>query len=260
MKYIFLIFLHLSLLAGTKANIGYWQVLPDENLGSTVSQDSFNQIIKNIFAFYQLESAQKGRVLVVKTSDWNTSYFSAWANRETDGSFSINFWGGLARLPFMNDAAFTLTACHEIGHILGGKPMVKIPSLSHMSSEGQSDYFASTECMKKYDLKFGIEEAQNVDPFITSLCYDKFSDEKEFETCLKIAAAGISLSRNLSLLSGVDEAHADTPSHDIVKATIFDSYPSVQCRLDTFIAGALSEKRPACWYAPTDAEHIDKAR
>ncbi|EQC47116.1 hypothetical protein M900_0635 [Bacteriovorax sp. Seq25_V] len=246
--------------AATTAGIGYWQILPDEQRGSTVSKESFEKIIENTWRLYHVESAQKGRVLVVKTKDWNTSYFSAWANKESDGTFSINFWGGLARLPYMTDAAFVLTACHEIGHIIGGDPMIKNKYLSHMSSEGQSDYFASTECMRKYDVAYGLDEVDNVDPYITSRCYENFEEASDFETCLKIAVAGASLTRNLSLLNGDEEVHADTPSQNIVENTIFDSYPSVQCRLDTFIAGALNEERPACWFAATDAEHIDKAR
>lgn len=233
--------------------INFSQITTDEDYGSLVTEQSFYTTISKAYSLYFESAKNSGKNLIIKTLDWKTPYFSAWANKENDNTYSINFWGGLARLPYMTNAALALTACHEIGHILGGAPFIKIQSMSHMSSEGQADYFAAALCLKKYDRTFKLEIETETDPYITSRCYTKFSETSDFETCLKVAIAGVSLARALAFLSDFTGLDVSDPSSLEVSETLFNSYPDVQCRLDTFMAAALSspdaDLRPKCWFA-----------
>lgn len=246
-----------------KNKINFSSITPEEDYGSLVTEQSFYTVASRVYSLYASEAQKFNRKLIIKTLDWKTPYFSAWAAKESEGDevYSINFWGGLARLPHMTDAAFALTACHEVGHILGGKPYINISSLAHMTSEGQSDFFASALCLKKYDQIFKLPIETEVDPYLTSRCYEKFNESAELETCLKVGVAGISLARALAFLSNYSELDVAAPSKEEVSETLFNSYPSVQCRLDTFISGALSRfdesnplespdahLRPKCWF------------
>lgn len=241
--------------------ISFSQITPEEDYGSLVSEQSFYNIAAKVHSLYSGRAKAVGKNLIIKTLDWKVSYFSAWANKESSDTFSINFWGGMARLPYMTNSAFTLTVCHEIGHILGGEPFLKISSMAHMSAEGQADFFAAALCMKKYDLTFKLEIETEVDPYITSSCYEKFNLNSDFETCLKVAVAGVSLARALAFLSDFDGLDVSHPSEHEASETLFNSYPDIQCRLDTFVAGALSSfsidfdlissdahLRPKCWF------------
>jgi hypothetical protein len=124
-----------------------------------------------------------------------------------------------------------LLMCHELGHHLGGAPLVPRPNgkLSWMSAEGQADYFAGGECWekivkksleKKTSLKFDLEKAALEVTYLFSR--HRFED-------------------NFPVIG----------QHDtyVTFKTLYQ-HPTTQCRLDTFIAASISQERPRCWYAP----------
>lgn len=249
----------------SNAKINFSQITTDEDYGSLVSEESFYKIVANVYSLYAMTAKNSGRTMYIKTLDWKTPYFSAWAGQDNEASneslYHINFWGGLARLPYMTNAAFALVACHEVGHILGGEPRIKINAMHNMSSEGQSDYFAASHCLKNYAMRFELPLEVEVDPYITARCFEKFNDDKEnFEICLQVAQAGNSLAHSLAFLSDFEGLNISSPSENQVNETLFNSYPDVQCRLDTFMQAALSDfrsnfsdeipsgDRPACWF------------
>ena len=45
----------------------------------------------------------------------------------------------------LQDDAFTLGICHELGHLMGGHPFIK----KGLSTEQQADYFATHKCLKR---------------------------------------------------------------------------------------------------------------
>ena len=47
---------------------------------------------------------------------------------------------------------------------------------------------------------------------------------------------------------GYKHPRVDTPDDSVVEATNL-SYPTPQCRFDTYMAGLKGELRPRCWYA-----------
>ncbi|MFT6069692.1 MAG: hypothetical protein ACJAT2_001527 [Bacteriovoracaceae bacterium] len=232
-----------------------WAIEVDEDLGSEVTEESFYAIITKVFALYA--NNEMGRKLELGIVDWKVPYMSAWAF-ETDKAFTINFWGGFARIPGMTDRALALTVCHEIGHIIGGSPYHLPGSSQNMSAEGQSDFFAASTCMKKYISFYEIQdEVTALDAVAASRCFERFEKLIEREVCFEITKAAQDLASVFSFLNPEQGFSFETPSELIVPETLFNSYPTIQCRLDTFLAGALAatplpideELRPACWFA-----------
>lgn len=240
---------------GGKGNEKRWAIEVHEDLGSKVTEADFYEIIGKIYSLYQ--NNEMNRNLVVGIQDWKIPFFSAWAF-DTGEEFTINFWGGFARIPGMTRRAFALTACHEVGHVLGGAPYHTIRISKTMSAEGQADFFATAFCFKKYLETFGEEEvAVDLSPYALDKCRTKFSDERMREYCFSTAKAGQDLAAVLTFLKPLEVADYSSPSDHVVEETLFNSYPTIQCRLDTYLVGALADYplkenedslKPACWF------------
>lgn len=231
-----------------------WAIEVDEDLGSEVTKESFYEIIEKVYALYG--DNDLNRNLELGIVDWKVPYMSAWAF-ENDAAFTINFWGGFARIPGMTDRALALTVCHEIGHVLGGRPLHSNEQSKNMSAEGQADYFAASTCMKKYLKHYSIqEEVSGLSTVAASKCYEGFSEIIERNNCYEIAKSGQDLANVVSFLHSDQVFSYETPSNTVVLETLYDSYPSIQCRLDTYLIGALApyplpedkDYRPACWF------------
>lgn len=134
-----------------------------------------------------------------------------------DNELTIKVWGGMLKHQLINEETLLLLLCHEIGHFLGGPPTKAKGGWS--STEGQADYFSSLRCARDVGLDevSFYESAINLTRIYASVT---FSPEPRLEQC-------------------------DTT---IVVRTNF-GYPSVQCRLDTLIAGWRKELRPQCWFS-----------
>jgi hypothetical protein len=157
----------------------------------------------------------------------------------------ISFWGGLFRHEKMTTRAWAFSVCHEIGHILGGTPRVNLEGLEWGSSEGQADYYAAGKCLKIYFAK--IHEIHQID----------FPQEKWIKKEIIKTAEDFSDFINFEKIVENDFSSIFKKDLTKVEVTIFDDYPSNQCRIDTIIAGALCKnwpcltgrgKRPSCWY------------
>lgn len=134
---------------------------------------------------------------------------------------SIIVWGGMLSHPKLTPAALTLLLCHELGHFLGGPPLKSRNGWS--STEGQSDYFSTSECMKEIG----------------------DTDEAEF------IQAAIALTSIYAQVTGQSLPSPDRCEEREVVRTNY-GYPSAQCRLDTLIAGWRGEPRPSCWFTEID--------
>lgn len=129
---------------------------------------------------------------------------------------AISVWGGMMAHPEMNSSVMTLLLCHEIGHFLGGPPLKSRNGWS--STEGQADYYSTSHCIKK----LGMDGEAFID-------------------------GALRLTRIYA-----EVARQAPPTMDRCDTTIVQrinyGYPSVQCRLDTLVAGWNGEVRPRCWY------------
>lgn len=153
-----------------------------------------------------------------------------------------------------------LLLCHELGHHYGGYPFMD--EAAQLAAEGSADYFATRVCAPYL---FALEPLQlpAADPEAAARCADAG------ETCPRLLAAALSLADALAIHFGAAEGSvppyaelAGEPSlasanEDAfrVARTVGAHYPSVQCRLDTFVHGALCGlEHAATERAPAQAE------
>lgn len=128
----------------------------------------------------------------------------------------IEVMGGMVNHPQMNANAFKLLLCHEWGHFMGGAPFKARGGWS--STEGQADYYSGLICSKL----LGMDEASFIDG--------------------ALALTGI-----YALVTHELPPKLESCDQTRVQRINF-GYPSVQCRLDTIIAGWRNLPRPSCWY------------
>ncbi len=231
---------------------------------------------------YQPVVKERGAVLKV-VKNWKSDKANAYANRSKN-TYKVHMFGGLARHPMNTIDGFTLVLCHEIGHHLAGKPLAS----KWASNEGQSDYFATAKCLRKYlatQDNAAVVATMTVPEKVQTHCFKSFGPSRDHAICVRGSLAGLALGNVLNALSSgsgrtwgkpttttgaAGKPDFETPDLKVVKTT-YPGHPKAQCRLDTYFAGAVCEvpstqdfsysdektgacaegvsARPACWYA-----------
>ncbi len=203
---------------------------------ANMTEAEFHLIIKDITDYYRPIVESHGAQLTID-SDWNDSTVNAYA-QQIGTEWNLHFYGGLARRSEVTDDGFALVVCHELGHHLGGFPFYGNGEWA--ASEGQSDYFATQICLKnawKNQTARNASFRSSAHPIVKSKCDQTYSDEALQDLCYRIAMAGLSTGK---LMAALGSSTADLERHDpaIVKETYL-KHPAAQCRLDTYLAGAL---------------------
>ena len=173
----------------------------------------------------------------------------------------------------MTDDTFTFILCHELGHTFARKSMFREDG-SRISPEGYSDYWGASVCLKKIFQAMPPQQIVIPDPFVQTRCDATYDDNNERIVCYRIAMAGMGFGHQLHLFvqslspKNPITGFYGTPDFNKNETMFFDNYPSLQCRMETILAGALcktSEKRwsqgisnwacetsagarPSCWY------------
>lgn len=223
--------------------------------------------VSNLMGFiqntYAAQVSQKG-LTFHWNFDWNQSYIGA-GSSIYQGQFSILYFGGFSRVPESHFGVVALTLCHEFGHLLAGEPRQRLENKVHgdwSSAEGQSDWFAATDCLPKVYQFFKKQIAEK--SLMKDLASEKFCSLVQDKTqCEFIIQAGLGFSQinfryfNTNPVSPEkNEPRVDMVANEKPAITLHSSYPSMQCRLDTYKQGALcagdSKKcvRPRCWFNP----------
>ncbi len=247
---------------------------------SGITEAAFNRVISRIEGIYApLVRAEGGRLRLVRL--WQEDKVNARAHRLVSRAWTVEMFGGLARHPAMTEDGLALVMCHEIGHHIGGAP--KRPAelgeeMTWASNEGQSDYFATLKCLRRVfrdDDNASAARAAGVPATLRSACTRAFPRTREANLCIRSAMAGqavANLFHSESPLRTRTMAPAfNTPSR-FATAVTFNGHPPAQCRLDTYLQGALCAApldddvdqedalegtcnapaargvRPACWY------------
>ncbi len=240
-----------------------------------IDEAAFNSVMDRIQEVYGPIIAQHGGHLVINRL-WTDETVNASAEQQ-GGDWIINMYGGLARHPAVTKDGMMLVACHELGHHLGGFPL--IGGGGWASNEGAADYFANLKCLRK---TLGDTASANIDPTAKSACEAVYPAGVDRAQCESGAMAGMSVSVLLAELGGSPKPDFTTPDTSTVDSTN-DEHPAAQCRLDTYFAASLCAKpvgddvsrsapnggctkaegfkvgmRPRCWYAPAaGAESVD---
>lgn len=188
---------------------GSLDIKPDKNFDLSGAED----------AIQEFESTIKTEFLPEKSLVINVEALNPRVNAEitkTDDDIVINIMGGMLMHPKMRNDTLKLLLCHEIGHLLGGPPLKSRNGWS--STEGQADYYSTTTCLKAMNF-----------------------DEPSF------IDAAVALTGIYAEVTREVPPRLDTCDEKKVERTNY-GYPSVQCRLDTLMAGWKGEERPRCWF------------
>lgn len=244
-----------------------------------ITQADFNDVIDQLELVYgPIINSYGGQLRVERL--WSDGTVNARASRQ-GSTYLVQMYGGLARHESVTKDAFALVACHEVGHHIGGVPRYTGAGLNWASTEGQSDYFAVTKCLRKLfrnDNNESIVQNMNIDPLVTQKCEAEFSVANDIAICKRISMAGHSAASMFAVMSNRALPKFDTPDPNVVTTT-YESHPAYQCRLDTYFGGANCEVqdtveigqsnpnvgtcnrkdgfseglRPLCWYKPTNS-------
>ena len=230
----------------------------DSQTTSEINETLFYQIPAKVHALYYKEVKKRNIELSLKL-DWKKPYFSAWAYNDSENHFSLNFWGGIARIPGVFKETWEFTACHEMGHVIGGYPKHKNSMFKWASAEGQSDHFAITDCLPKYykhykELDFDSTTSM---PEEIDICLNAYTELDSQNICLKILKGGRGFADVLHYLNRDEELASYHKEALPVEHTLFDSYPTSQCRIDIFKTQSQCMKNKCdknnCWYNSEDS-------
>lgn len=251
----------------------------DKNTNNEMTEELFNQILDEIEEIYSPIVSALGKRLQVQR-DWPNGTVNAFA-QQIGNTWRISMFGGLARHYTITPDAFALVACHELGHHLGGAPKNRswFGGTSWASNEGQSDYYGTMKCFRRYVEDHDNErivESMDVPEYATQKCRANFDHDFDVAVCERAAMAGMSLGNLFrSLRNMEEELRFDTPDPNVVSRTD-NSHPAPQCRVDTYFQAAICGEdhysdvsdrdpnqgvcarvhghtdglRPLCWYHP----------
>lgn len=222
-----------------------------------IDEAEFNAVMDEVEAIYRPIITANGDTMVINRK-WDDGTVNASAQR-SGKKVILNMYGGLARHNLITRDGFAIVMCHELGHHLGGAPKIGGFFNKWASNEGQSDYWGSMKCFRKYmelDNNQEIVATMTIPESITNKCLDSFANAEDHAMCIRGSMAGISLASLLGGLQTVDSSviSVDTPDQSTVKKTN-DRHPAAQCRLDTYYAGSLCI---ADHYTDTDDKDANK--
>ncbi len=255
-----------------------------------LSEEEFNEVIDEVVKVYEPIVKSKGGNLIVKRL-WDNGTVNASAMRQGN-DYIVNMYGGLARHETVTADGFAMVVCHEVGHHIGGAPVYGASQSSSggwggggssanswASTEGQSDYFAASKCLRKAfknDNNAEIVAMLDVPEYVKQSCEKNFKNNDDFMLCARAAMAGLSLANLFKALRKLEVPLSfQTPDTKVVSKT-YEGHPQPQCRLDTYFQASVCEAddridlgyedeaqgacarvnnqkfgaRPLCWYKP----------
>lgn len=245
---------------------------------SNVSKNDFNLLLDNLEKLYKKEARKMGKRLSI-SGKYNSNIVNAYALQVYPGTMTVRVLGGIVRHPLMTYDGLALVVCHEIGHHMGGAPRKWERMNKWASDEGQSDYFAPLQCLRRLwkndNNEAIINQRKEKISETHSKCIQSYSDAKEIALCERTLYAALDVTKLVAAARHEDESpNLGTFDPKVVEKTN-QEHPASQCRLDTMLAGTLCTKspevfdgvnaengvcselsgdiigtRPHCWYAP----------
>jgi hypothetical protein len=208
-----------------------------------ITEQDFDSSIAELEAIYAPQVAREGATLIIEKY-WPSKTVNAFARRFEENEWRIMFFGGMARHKHMTRDGFSLIICHELGHHLGGEPKFQ-GDVAWSSTEGQADYYSAADCLQT--LWSQADNARNLKDVPASLIAQCETETNE-DLCQRVGMAGLSAARLFSTLTWFQPLPKfETPDTNVVTVSN-GGHPKAQCRLDTYLQGALINPRPACWY------------
>lgn len=208
---------------------------------ANVTEEQFNKIIDQAIALYAPIAEKYFSAVLTANHRWENATVNAYASRPTDDQWQVDMFGGLARRQEVTPDGFALVVCHELAHHFGGFPNYGV---WWASSEGNSDYYATQVCARKLwqeEVETNATFRADVNAYVKNKCDTSWKKPEEQNLCYRIAAAGQSLGNLLAALGRQALPKPETPDMTQVNATN-TAHPAAQCRLDTYLQGALCKK------------------
>ncbi|MBI5209610.1 MAG: hypothetical protein HY927_06500 [Elusimicrobia bacterium] len=249
-----------------------------------IDQSQFNAVLDAVEKIYKPIVAARGAVLSIERK-WDDGTVNAYAQQQGN-KYIISMFGGLARHAAITQDGFTLVACHEMSHHLGGAPKSSGWFGSWATIEGQADYAANLKCLRRVFADVAAAKFSRpklaADPYAEKYCDDTFAGGKDRALCLRGSMAGKSVTALFKALGNDEKEYKfETPDPSVV-STMYEKHPKTQCRLDTYFQGSLCDKplsqevsdkdpvpgtcnasagdklgtRPLCWYKPPVAADL----
>lgn len=207
---------------------------PEKTLRQSPLYQTIIQTFQKVYG--SLLHRELGIILDVQIDDENPDYFGG-ASLEGQ-KFTIALGNNLPQQQGVTGKAIAFALCHEVGHLLGGAPrkLMSDGKISWASAEGQSDYYAAKTCLPRL--------------FESPALFAVNKEAAVVESGLEFILSVYELIR----FSGLPAPSVGTPDGSQVTSTLLQ-YPSLQCRLDTVVAGASGGPRPSCWYSESSTEN-----
>ena len=192
----------------------YFCITPEMAPNTLISEFDFYAIPIKLIAEFKAP--------LILEANWKSPYFGAGVYFH-ESAYRLMILGGTTRIEGMSVDAYAALVCHEIGHLIGGAPYQTIPGAEWSSSEGQSDFFAASVCLPRYYAKMGV--AKNL-------------------IAARVERAGFELMRSFIKIERAELIRFKKDDR-IVKETLINNYPSLQCRYENF---RNNKVRPSCWF------------
>ena len=171
--------------------------IPENHMRSEgITKNEFYRVTNKLEEIYSPIVATAGGQLSIQ-KNWESGTVNAYARRK-GGEWVVSMFGGLARHHSITSDGFALVVCHELGHHVGG-----MPKRAWAASEGQSDYYASTKCFRRYvesDENLQIVSNMMIPERVRVFCSLAHDNVEDASVCQRAAMAGKSFGRALSPL------------------------------------------------------------
>ncbi|WP_437691816.1 hypothetical protein [Sorangium sp. So ce176] len=219
------------------------------------TREEAEAILDRVVALYQDHAAAANPAGTHNISwriDWDSDAVSAHVLLNAGEDWTVEVSKGYLTVSSMTPEVFALTMCHEMGHFIGGFPFKtsrRVDSAlgTSISSEGQSDYFATKDCLPRLwanETEANAAAFAELDPSARERCTAATSDLASQQLCGRILLASLQTGRfyeEQAVLQAPRELvypRFDTPDTTEVAVTK-EGHPESQCRLDTLVAGAV---------------------
>ncbi len=216
---------------------------------SGIQKAEVDTLIAVITELYFTDVEKKGHHLAWDFN-WEQPYIGA-GSYPPNEFFRIMLWGGFVRAPQVSIESLALILCHELGHLLGGPPYLTLDASEGnlISAEGQADFFAAQSCLPRLIKDQRVHFRPTSHAFALQFCSADETCEKILETAQDFAVILHSYFDRFNTQANIEQSSAE-----IASTTLIMSYPSDQCRIDTYKAAALCQirqaqcVRPRCWF------------
>lgn len=164
------------------------------------------------------------------------------ANASKRGStWTVNMYGGMARLKKATGDGYNIVLCHEVGHLVAGFPFYGSGGNNGMADEGNSDYFAGFSCFYKLYLgetEKNAESMKNAPAKVKEICNAAHETEERRNLCARVVIAGNNI--QVAFTKGAAPVIGKEDPNKVSRTS--HRHPKAQCRSNTTTAAGTCKK------------------